>query len=217
MNFISSEAGQALQLIDMDEVRPLSGEVFQPDAIARVMQRYRFLSTSAPNRTEPNQPIKFQTGVIELEGETFLITNLEVYSDGVIITARNTDDADKIINDLIRWTITDLHFRQPITNIPRTYQSQVVVSLDQSLNSFISRFNEIRTIVERTFNADENSLNVLRLSIGPYPPGTLPYRTTWQIERRIISPFVPDRYFSTAPLPTVAHLDMLAAIEAITR
>jgi hypothetical protein len=214
MKLISSETGQALQLIVMDEARPLSGGVFQPGALARLMQRYRFLSTSAANQTDANQPMKFQTGVIEIDGSTFLIAALEVYNDGVIINSRNTNDADKIMDDFIQWAITDLHFREPVTKIPRTYQSQVVVSLNQSLNSFMVQFDKIKDITERAFNADKNSLNLVRLSIGPQPPGTLPYRTTWQIERRIASPFVPDRYFSTAPLTTPAHLEMLTAIEA---
>jgi hypothetical protein len=78
------------------------------------------------------------------------------------------------------------------------------------------QFDNIKEITERAFNAEQNSLNVVRLSIGPQPPGTLPYKTTWQIERRITSPFVPDRYFSTAPLTTAAHLEMLTTIEAAT-
>src|SRR5580704_19263338 len=151
MNLISSETGQALQLIVMDEARPLSGGVFLPDAVGRVMQRYRFLSTSAAKQTDPNQPIKFQTGVIHIEGEAFTITTLEVYSDGIIINSRNTDDADKIMDDFIPWAITDLRFREPVTKIPRTYQSQVVVSLDQSLNSFMVRFDNIKAITERAF------------------------------------------------------------------
>jgi hypothetical protein len=213
MNLISSEMGQALQLFVMDETRPLSGGMFTPDIATRVIQRYRFLSAPSANQLGPNQPLKFQSGAIEIEGETYLVGSLEIYNDGIIINSVNTDDADKIMNDFIPWAINEVRLREPVTQIPRAYQSQVIVALDQSLNDFVSQFDRIKAITERAFNAEQNSLNVVRLSIGPQPPGAVPYRTTWQIERRITSPFVADRYFSTAPLPTAAHVEMLTAIE----
>lgn len=213
MNFISSENGQALQLIVMDEVRPVKGGgLFLPDFISRVMDRYRFLSTS--NQTDPTQPFKFQTGVVELDGEAIPITSLEIYNDGIIVNSRNTEDADKIMDEFFEWALAEFHLREPTTEIPRTYQSRVVVAFDRSLNTFLNHFVAIKDVLTKAFDADGVDLNVVRLTIGPHPPGTLPYKSTWAIEARTIGPFVPNRYFSAAPLSTPAHLEMLAELEA---
>jgi hypothetical protein len=212
MKFISSETGQSLQLIVMDEVRPLRGGPFLPDAAAAISRRYRFVTV--PAQTNPGQPIKFQTGAAELNGITIPITSLEIYSDGIIINSLTTDDADAVMDDFLSWSIQEFHYRAPTTQLPRQYQSTIVVGLERSLTTFISHFEEIREILVRFFKAEEDTLNVLRLSIGPHPPGALPYRTTWSIEPRTAQPIVANRYFSAAPLSTASHIELLSALEA---
>ena len=213
MKFISSETGQSLQLIVMDEVRPLRGGPFLPDAAAAITRRYRFVSV--PAQTDPAQPIKFQTGAIELDGITIPITSLEIYNDGIIINSLTTDDADAVMDDFISWRKQEFQFREPTTKLPRQYQSRIVVGLDRSLNKFISHFQEMKTTLAKFFQTDEDTLNLLRLSIGPHPAGALPYRTTWLIEPRTVQPIVPNRYFSAAPLSTTAHIELLSALEAV--
>lgn len=212
MNYISSESGQSLQLVVMDEVRPLRGGPFLPDAGAAITRRYRF--TSVPAQTDPAQPIKFQTGAIELDGITIPITSLEIYSDGIIINSCTTEDADAVMDDFISWSIQEFHYREPITKLPRQYQSRIVVGFERSLNKFIPHFEAMRTILSKFFQTEGSTLNVLRLSIGPHPSSALPHRTTWFIEPRTAQPIVPNRYFSAAPLSTAAHIELLSALEA---
>jgi hypothetical protein len=212
MKFISSEAGQSLQLIVMDEVRPPRGGPFLPDATAAIARRYRFVS--APTQADPAQPVKFQTGAIVLDGITFPVYALEIYDDGIIINAHSTDEADAIMDDFINWAIEEFHYRKQTTKFPRQYYSTIVISLDKSLNTFISNFHTIRNQLAKAFSTDENALEVIRLSVGPHPAGTLPYRATWSIEPRMGGPVVHNRYFSAAPLSTAAHVQLLVALEA---
>ena len=185
---------------------------FLPDAVTAITGRYRFVS--APTQTDPAQPIKFQTGAIVLNGITIPITSLEIYDDGIIINSHNTDDADAVMQDFMSWAIQEFNYRAPTTKFPRLYQSRIVVDLEESLNKFISNFDTVRRIITKFLTADEDTLNVLRLSIGPHPAGALPYRTTWFIEPRTQQPIVPNRYFSTAPLSTAEHIQLLSALEA---
>lgn len=211
MKFISSESGQSLQLVVMDEIRPLRGGVFLPDLITAIVQRYRFVSFST--QADPAQPIKFQTGVFQSGEITMPIISLEIYTDGVIMNSRTTDDADAIVNDFSRWLIDTFKLREPTTIIPRTYQSKIIVSLDGPLDRFVAQFQPINAILSKAFNTHDE-LHVTRLFFGPHPPGPLPYQTTWSIEPRIGQPFVYNRYFSSAPLTTKAHIELLAEIEA---
>jgi hypothetical protein len=211
MEFISTETGQSLQLFVMDEILPRRGGLFLPDLIAEIMSRYRFVT--APTSVEPGQPLKFQTGVWHDGDLTIQVVSLEIYNDGIIINSRNTEDSDVVMDDFLSWLSRNHGLREPITRIPRKYQSRIVVSISGGLDKFMPRFQSMSRIASEAFGTDDG-LHLIRLSIGPNPPGQLPYQTTWQIEPRIGQPFVPDRFFSSAPLPTEAHIQLLAELEA---
>jgi hypothetical protein len=214
MEFISPESGQSLQLVVMDEIRPLRGGVFLPDLASEIIQRYRF--ASPPAQLDPAQPVKFQTGVLHAGEITMPITSLELYTDGVIVNSLNTDDADMILDDFASWVAVRFKLRQPFTHLTRKYQSRIIVSLGESLDRFVSHFQIISRIVSKALGSD-NELHVTRLTIGPHPPGQLPLVTTWNIEPRAGQPFVPNRYFSSAPLSTSAHIELLTQLEAAAR
>jgi hypothetical protein len=181
------------------------------DLTAEIVNRYRF--ASYPTQPNPAQTAKFETGVAVLGGINMPITDLQIFSDGVIVTSRNTDDADAVLDDFFIWAIPRFGLREPTTKLPRTYTSKIIVEFDTSLDKFVSNFESMKKILAEKFNSKEE-LHAIRLTIGPHPAGTFPYMTTWQIEPRSGQPFVPNRYFSSAPLSTAAHIEMLDALEA---
>jgi hypothetical protein len=212
MKPVSTEAGQALQLAVMDEVRPLRGGPFWPDVITKIAQRYRFVS---PVPTDPAQPAKFQVGVLELNDMTIPIISLEIYNDGIVVNARHTDDADAVMDDFVAWSMATLQLRESTTKIPRQYVSQVIVDLDGELNMFMRNFDALSSVISKAFGT-QHTLHISRLAIGTEPIAGIPLaRSTWQIEPRIGQPIASNcRYFSTAPIPTSAHFDLLATLEA---
>src|ERR1700730_17383386 len=147
MEFISPESGQSLQLVVMDEIRPLRGGVFLPDLASEIIQRYRF--ASPPAQLDTAQPVKFQTGVLHAGEITMPITSLELYTDGVIVNSLNTDDADMILDDFASWVAVRFKLRQPFTHLSRKYQSRIIVSLEESLDRFVSHFQIISKIVSK--------------------------------------------------------------------
>jgi hypothetical protein len=212
MEFISSETGQSLQLIRMDEIRPLRGGIFLPDLTAEIKARYRFLSV--PTQFEPNQTRKFEGGVREIDGLTITILSLEIYGDGVAINSHNTDDADAVLDDFFGWIAERYRFREPRSVISRKYYSRIVVDFDDSAGeTFIQNFKSLSAIVTRSVGS-ERSLELTQLNFGPEPPGELPNLFTWTFQPRIGQPYVPHRYFSAAPLSTSAHIEMLRELEA---
>ena len=213
MEFVSSVAGQSLQLMVMDEVRPLRGGPFLPDFSSAIVQRHRFSAAPESFPTDDQQAIKYFRGVLQVGDTTIPIGSLEIYRDGIIVNSRSTEDSDQILQDFITWTKEVLSLREPITHIPRNYQSQIVVSLEKSLNRLIVDFKKLGTLLSKTFGTDA-ALNVTRLSIGPHPPGNLPFQATWSIEPRQDQPFVSNRYLSIAPLATAQHIELLTQIEA---
>jgi hypothetical protein len=211
MNLVGYEIGQSLQLIHMDEVRPLRGGAFLPEMVAEVVRRYRF--QSVPTKVEPNQPAKFENGVRELGGTTIPIASLEVYIDGLLVNTSNTEDSDVILDDFVPWALDTFKFREPRTWLPRRYQSRIIVDFGKSAGqTFFKNFADLREIMARAFGS-ERDLAITQISFGPHPPGELPALYTWTFQPRIGQPYVPNRYFSAAPLSTPAHLKMLHELE----
>lgn len=213
MQLVSSEYGQSLQMLSMDEIRPDRGGFFVPDIAQAIVARYRF--QSFPERIVVNQLVKFEQGTIELNGMNIPITGLDVYSDGFAIVARHTADADAVLDDFLQWGIRTFGLREPRTIIPRRYQSRLVVDMkDSSGNTFIKVFNKVTHVISSRFES-EVPLGLTDLNIGPYPPTQYPFLHTWIFQPRIVQPIVPNRYFSAAPLSTDDHFAMLQDIEAV--
>jgi len=213
MELITSETGQTLQLIHMDEVRPLRGGVFAPDLRKAIIDRYRFQSVAA--QTEPGQPLKFEIGLKEINGLKIPITSLEIYQDGVIVNTHHTDDSDAVMDEFIGWIAETLSLRQPKTWLPRRYTSRIVVDLARSAGeTFFTNFVKLNEIITSALGAPLDGLQP-QISFAPHPPGELQASRTWSFYPRIGQPYAPNRYFSFAPLPTPVHYEMLCALEAV--
>src|SRR4051794_38623816 len=115
MNVLSVDTGQAIQLVVMDEVRPLRGGAFLPDIIDAIAQRYRF--TSFPKEQAAGQEIKFEIGVLEGTNLQIPIRTLQIFSDGFLVTTAHTDDSDAVMDEFMEWAFTAFQFRPPKTNI----------------------------------------------------------------------------------------------------
>lgn len=212
MQFVAPETGQSLQLIHMDEIRPLRGGHFMPDLALEIARRYRF--QTVPAKVDLNQPAKFEMGVVQLSEFTIPIMSLEVYGDGIVFNTRNTDDADLAMDEFVAWTFEYLKLQQPARWLPRRHYSRIIVDLDNSAgDTFVRNFTALKAIVAKAFGY-EQSLEATQLTFGPHPAGELPYLNTWLFQPRIGQPYAPNRYFSAAPLSTGAHYDMLCELEA---
>jgi hypothetical protein len=214
MNYISAHSGQSLQLYQPDEVRPLERGPFLPDVIARTVARYQFAKLPTLPAAEEG-PLKFEIGKIIVDGVEISINSLEIYRDGIIVNTRHTDDSDAVIDDFFGWMIETFGFRAPMTKILRRYVSAVIVDLDSPLNSFLSRFERAQQIVSDAYEqtrGERRDFHVSQITITPNLAE--PQRDFFRLEIRTSSPHVvPNRYFCTAPLPTRAHIEMLAALE----
>jgi hypothetical protein len=211
MELVGSETGQCLQLIYMDEVRPLRGGTVATDAAAEIVRRYRF--QTFPTKFE-GQAVKFELGMIAVGEITIPITSLEIYIDGVIINTRNTKDSDLVMDDFIEWSKHTFNYREPKSGwLTRKYLSRIVVDFEQSAGeTFIKHFEILRRILVGRFESDRHIEP--QLTFAPHPAGEAPYQHTWSLTPRITQPLVPNRYFSQAPLSTPAHFDMLCELEA---
>ncbi len=212
MKLIAHEEGRSLQLISMDEVRPLRGGVFPIEAMAKIISQYKF--TTYPKTFEPNAVLKFEIGITQVDALQIPILALEIYSDGVLVSTRNTDDSDLVLDQFFAWTNEEFGPRERMTIVPRKYVSKIVIDIDGGFDNLAAPLSVFGAVISKAFGVPtETGLSIVHLQVGPHPPTQYPPLTTWQLVRRIVEPIVPSRYLSTAPLSTVAHYEFLENLE----
>ena len=216
MKLISTEFGQSFQQYRLEEIRPISG-IYLPGLIAAITERYGF--GVVPSLAEAaQQGAKFREGRLIVDAHLIAIKELGIYNDGIVVAAWNTDDADTVIDDVNNWELQTLTLREPIFKPVRRHFSSLVVEFDFSMNRAFTMFGEfIRTyeeVLKRTY-AWEFPVEPSRLTFTA-DLTKMPLHTSadFVIERRTGGvPFSENRYFSSVPLQTRAHLELLASFE----
>jgi hypothetical protein len=206
---VSHEEGRTLQLISADEIRPLRGGVFTPDAITAIATKYRF--QKYPTSPEP-ETRRYEIGVAVIDGITIPINNLEIYADGFLVSTNNTDDSDLVLGDLLEWGM-QIGLRRPTTIVPPKYVSRIVVDFEKRIDVLAEVFGILSQAASEAFVDRPDNLNIINIQVGPFPPTQYPYQTTWQLARRTTDPIAPLRYISSAPLSSDAHFAFLETVE----
>lgn len=219
MKFISAEFGQTLQLVHLEEVRPLSG-VYPPDFIQGVADRYKFVGYPTNIGEAIRDGYKFQTGVAVVRGESIPIASMDIYSDGIVCATRHTDHSDAIVSDAIEWLNATFKFREPSTRVPRRYASQAIVELSKPLDRVLRDMEKIIKIIEGPIKKATGrplDMHVARLQIGadPVATGIPAIQTTFMIEPRAGVTFDTQRYYVGGPLTTPDLLELVGAIERV--
>lgn len=215
MKLISAEFGQSFQPIHMDEIRPAGG-VYVPELVSAIAERYSFVVK--PTIPVPEGGFKFQTGVLNINGTTAIATNLDIYTDGIIINSTNTETADLLMDDFLSWVITRFGFRERQTVLPRKLFSSVIVDFSVSANGLIRNFQTVADLIAKALepNGVALDLHLTRIAIGADPTlGQVANQASFTLEPRAAAPIDKLRYFSTAPLSTSQHLALLEQVEAL--
>lgn len=200
----------------MTQVSRPQGQVYQPEAISKTMARYAFVK--APSLDElANNIQKFQIGKFE----DVQIQELGIYNDGIIVSSKsNTAILDSFVEDLFRWLSHEFGIVPQINaKHERHHESQLVIKSEVDLASVIKPATAVLNLFSQTwqdeFDAKYNFAG-FQLDCGlKYTGRRKPIH--FNIERRIGVSFDENVFFSTAPLSTNAHLDLLGKLEALAR
>lgn len=220
MKIISIEGGQVVQLIPTDEVRPEISH-FVPTIINIIQERYAFVS--APKSLDVlQQGMTFQHGQLITSDRTIVINELKIYNDGILATARNTDECDLIADDIIDWAVNTLGYRPPETQIPRTYTSIIVVEFDDRIKRAFKVIDiigpKLSKLLKRAYSFDID-IELSRFSIAANPQ-KVPQHTysEFTIERRKegrAGAVFENRFYCIAPVRTSEHQELLAEFEQV--
>jgi hypothetical protein len=216
MNLIATETGRVLQLIVMEEIRPLSG-LYMPNFYQQLAERYAFVGRPQNYAEAITNGAKFQHGRLITPTKTMVIKEIGVFNDGIISDAENTDDAEYVAHDLMTWATATFALRPRKTIIPPIYSSVVTIEFDCAIESALRGLDSIMArasaALKQTYGW-EYDIRLLRLGVNADPQAAPPLRNTqFSIERRLGRPYGENRYQAIAPLRTEDHLALLAAVE----
>jgi hypothetical protein len=218
MQIISYEGGRILDLVPLEEIRPLQG-VILPDFFSAIHARYEFSSKPIDLVEAAKSGAKFELGKFVLEGNPLVVKELAIYNDGLICETYDTLTAELVLNDFIAWATTTFKLRERQSRMHRTYTSAFICKFDKEIESGLGKLDQIRKLLSKALNTAygwEYDYNLNRLSFM-VDPMAIPHlrNTNLVMERRLQFPYSENRYYCVAPLSTEAHIRLLEAIEGI--
>jgi hypothetical protein len=204
-------------------VRANRGFGYLPDAVSAVVERYKFVGfPTRPHEflpADPNEPISFTHGKIEIEGRRVVIAQLQVYQTGFVVhTDTNTTDSDRIADDILDWAGSRFEVSfEPIR--PVGHLSQLEVRFEKRIADFFPALKAVSSGMSKGLDDfwevhPSYELTGLIFSFDPsrFPS---PAPAFLKIEPRVNVAFEENVYFSEAPLSTDNHVTLLERFERV--
>ena len=222
MKLIGYLQGFAALRAKVEEYAPVKGVVHR-DMAELVRTRYQFqvFPTLNPG-TMPPPVMLFAGGKFSRDSESFAIHQLAMKEDGDIVLATTTEQADQVIEDLVRLLDDNFDYRFGSSDNKVSHLNNMVVEFDKGIEEYINILTKIANAINE-YRIGMPSFNIKRLAFGQggitEPNDLLIAVETadFLIERRSGTGYEANRYFCSAPLPTAEHLRLIERIEAIAR
>ena len=207
MNLLGIENSK---IIFLTQVNRPSGQLYFPDAIAAVVDRYSFVKAPSPDQA---LPYVFNTGKFQ----NSQITEFSIYNDGFIVSsASDSDFLDAFIHDLLPWAIKEFDLVE-VGQTEKYYESTLIVQCTVDLAAFV-----------RPPPAEDMFRDALRSAgieqamkssgfIYDFDPAEIKGKrkpVRFLIDRRLGFQFSQNTFFCQAPFRTKDHLRLLDALEA---
>ncbi|SRR6266851_935026 len=213
MNVLYVGLARTVWLFDLSLLNPTGMSL--KGVVAEVTKRYQF--AQAPKHEldfDDQRSLAFKGGTFVGQRKVPLLVALSIYSDGLVAdTMSSTDESTEFLNDLAKW-LSDTYG----LNVPKerrvNYLSQIDFRSDVSLINLNRRLEAFAENLAKSVgrNYEVGSIQLWTEDVGK--PGSLaPVR----IERKISAPFSANHYYSQAPLPTTAHMELLTEFEALLK
>lgn len=222
MRFIAhDQARVAVRYLPDDLVRP---ENLTPrELIAVLANTYKFAGGPRLDADWANNPksLSFKMGEC-LIGETKIaITQLDIMTDGAVVGTMTTDQGDMVLDHLTTLLLA-MGYKIHPPRLERSYFGTLVVEFETGVDNAIPQLMAMNDAINSAFRKTikvETPAQLFRLGFGcdntKVRAAELTVVAEFLLERRANHPFETNRYFSGAPLPNKAHIEVLEKIERI--
>lgn len=188
--------------------------------ITYLLESYKFIDYPI---LKPNEPLDDTKGIVfsrgefvNRKGETIEV-KLSIFNFGIVAeTGSSTSDSDYFLETLLAKLHEKfglVHYSQLVNK--KDYLSQVYVSTEKNLNILNPKLNTIVDYLNSNITVHgEVDYQVGGISFWANPVKSVnPLPFTF--ERQATAPFAENRYFSSVPLSTEKHLELLDKLEDI--
>ena len=214
MKLLAIEMSRVTALFRME--RP-SGQPYLPHIAAQLAERYRFSGAPHSFADLGGSKVEFKHGLFEGNA----IDMLDVYNDGIIVSSRSDSDCiDMFIGDLGLWlnSAHDVSVVETHT-VNKMYESTLLVESEREIFRPLDDFSTVARMVESALK-ESSGLEIQYQNFGislsadqsqnPFLK-PMPFR----FERKEGIEFSRHQFFTTAPLKTKQHLEVLTQLEQL--
>lgn len=218
MKLLSVQRARSIWLVNLVDLNPHGRNVFS--LIAPVIAKYKFVQFPAkPEELDLSKGINFVGGSFQKDPQNDIAIDLTVFNDGFIADTRSsTVDSDAFLDGFFSWISKEFGL-VPYKEIlrSRVYVSELWVKTDKSLNALnpkLENFAKRLTSLIVGHKHHHILFETYGISLWTNPTITIP-PSPFKFERAEGVPFNENRYYSTAPLQTDVHLELLEELENI--
>jgi hypothetical protein len=164
------------------------------------------------------EDLNLQKGIELLEGRLgdIPIDRVSVFLNGIVIDTRSsTENSEKVLNDIL--TLAREAFGATIKPVRQSFVSQFIFRSDMRLAALSPLFPRIADILSQRASADLKhpfSFEPTAILLNVDTSQTKAAPAIFSIERRAEIPFAENTYFSSAPLRSAEHIEIVKAFEA---
>ena len=221
MKIVTFDSARVTWLFPLEEFAPSSG-ANPPAILAEIAERYGFKKIPQITTREDmaKNGLPFGVGQFDVDNTTVMISDFAIYNDGLAAAAERTEWAEAFLNDAYNWVIEHFGFRDPVS-VRKLYGSNIVVDFERPISKLISgyeRIIEILTARTVTIMHAAKPMQLSRLDFevdkNEIADGQV-VQPKFLLERRAGVPFSQQRFYSSAPMHTANHIEVLTEIEKL--
>jgi hypothetical protein len=214
MRILNVRLARVIWLVDFRDLNPYGLDLFR--SIAALRDRYEFKSfpTAVGQGNESDQKeIVFANGSFAVGDQQHAVMKATMFSDGLVVdTALSTDFSEAFMSDALTFLSTDFGLTySPEMIHKRIYVSELIVRPEKNLDGVLGRLSPIGKMINSATNMTF-APSGFALSVDP---GSGPQPVSFKFERESGKPFDQNRFYSSAPLRTGEHEDVLRKLESI--
>jgi hypothetical protein len=215
---VATDKGRVVVLTDLLEFGSAPG-LRAIDMLELARQRYGFaLFPDISKRTNREEPLKFEHGLVPEGGLDVHL--FEIHPQGIVAECDTTEHAEAFLDDVFGWAQKELKLKRADQTGIRVYSSSLVVQFENDANGLLAKHKEVVGLISSALRKTYKfslSAGMARIGIRPDPEELSPRMAglivEFSLERRVFAPYSEQKFYSTAPLPTKDHIELLNRLE----
>lgn len=211
MILLNVRTARAIWLVDSRDLNPRGIDAVP--LLAAIRDRYKF---QVSPKTAEQMDETSKDGIVfaggSFSGNTVLKATM--FSDGIVVdTVQSTDLSEQFLADVLQFLSSQFGLAYaPEMVYKKLYLSEMIVKTEKSLNKL---FAPIAAVTQQLNQLTGDSFEPFGLGLAIDVTKSTTKPSPFKFEREVGKSFDQNRYYSSGPLRTADHLELLKKLEAL--